>query len=343
MTTEKEDGRIFTIPDNDTTNLWRIVFTFCIVALHEGNTPSYGWKMAVEFFFICSGMLLAMEKEYKRTPIKKYIIKRVYRLYPHYIFSYCIYMYCWMWVEGYSLSEITVEFKYSLLEIFMLQALGVGRWCSNHGAVWYVSVLFMVSVVAYTLLVKLDKRSILCVCFLGIILGIVSKCFFGNWCIATFQIANRLTLIPGLIRGISEISLGIICFYLGEKISENKIIKEYYWIWNAVELFLMSGVIIYLYFHLKNEILVTTLIAISTMLAFWCEHPWITGANRALKCGGKITYAIYLNHPLFILLLGDNGSVKWGILFLIVTLYSVGTYVVIRKISVYGCKICMRK
>lgn len=249
-------------------------------------------------------------------------------------------MYCWIHVcgGGDSLREIAEEIKYSFLEVFMLQALGVGRWCSNHGAVWYVSVLFVVSVVAYILLMKLDRRSMLYICFLGISLGIASKMLFGDWCIASYQIANRQTLVPGLIRGISEISLGIICFYWGQKISEKELFKKYCCIWNMVEIFLMSGVIFYLYFHLENEILVTALIAMGTILSFWCEHPWIDGANKELRCCGRITYAIYLNHPIFILLLGGNGTVNWGVLFLIVTLYSVGTYVIIRKISAYGSK-----
>lgn len=71
-------------------DFWRIVFTYLIVALHYGY--SVGWKLGVEFFFILSGMLLAAECNIKKTGFKQYVWKRIRRLYPHYIFSFFVFV-----------------------------------------------------------------------------------------------------------------------------------------------------------------------------------------------------------------------------------------------------------
>lgn len=57
----------------DSLGFWRIICTYMIVALHYGY--STGWKLAVEFFFIVSGVLMAYEYDIYRTPYKEYIKK----------------------------------------------------------------------------------------------------------------------------------------------------------------------------------------------------------------------------------------------------------------------------
>lgn len=323
-----------TLPRSDSTIFWRIIFTFCIVALHEGYTPSYGWKMAVEYFFILSGMLLAMEATLRKTPLKEYLKNRIRRLWPHYVFSFIIYIFAWSVYGQHSLNEVVLELKHSILEIFMLQALGIGKLCSNHGAVWYVSVLFILGIGLYTCAIKMRKRNLLFLCIFNIFVGIFSKYLFGDWNIVTYKIDYKLTLLPGIIRGLSEMSFGIILFLTGLIVIKTKIFK-YYFFWNIIEMVLMFSIIIYLYFHLDNQILITILIGLITFLSFWCEHLYLLKFRELLKNLGKITYPIYLNHPLFIFLLGDNGRVKWSFLFVIVSLYSIGTYVVVDRLT-YG-------
>lgn len=61
-----------------------------IVILHFGG--AIGWKLAVEFFFIASGLLAAYDFDVKKAGYWQYIRKRILRLYPHYIYSFVIFI-----------------------------------------------------------------------------------------------------------------------------------------------------------------------------------------------------------------------------------------------------------
>lgn len=74
----------------DSIGLWKILCTYMIVVLHWGG--AIGWKLAVEFFFITSGLLMAYDFDIKEMGWLKYIRKRILRLWPHYIFSFVVFI-----------------------------------------------------------------------------------------------------------------------------------------------------------------------------------------------------------------------------------------------------------
>lgn len=69
-----------------------------IVILHYGG--AVGWKLAVEFFFIVAGLLMAYEYDIKNTEYLQYISKRILRLWPHYIFSFVVFIVVSMIMDG---------------------------------------------------------------------------------------------------------------------------------------------------------------------------------------------------------------------------------------------------
>ena len=56
---------------NNSSNIWRIIFSYLIVLLHAGYNGSSGWKLSVEFFFILSGILLANDVQKADRPKTK--------------------------------------------------------------------------------------------------------------------------------------------------------------------------------------------------------------------------------------------------------------------------------
>ena len=73
----------------------------------------------------------------------------------------------------------------SMLEICMLQILGIGDYASNHGAVWYISSLFLSRIFLYGCLQRLSKRKNFFILVVLILLGYFSQFLFASLYIAT--------------------------------------------------------------------------------------------------------------------------------------------------------------
>lgn len=323
----------------DSLGFWRTVCTYMIVALHYGY--STGWKLAVEFFFIVSGFLMAYEYDEKRTPYKLYIKKRVLRLWPHYIFSFIVFIVFYTLRQGYSFTQLLVEIKHSVLEIFMVQILGLGDYASNHGAVWYVSSLFVSSIILYAVLdIKnrhVDNKNIMLMrlstgqqtlLLLFIIMGYCSKFIFGDMCIATYESKYGLSLIPGLIRGISEMSVGIESYLLGAWLDNKGFFNKYRGLWIGLELMIIASTIIYTYYRLDRYVLVIMMFAVSVIIGFFVEHN--EAFSKLTSKFSRYTYPIYLNHPI-VLIICVNLPL-WGVL-VIVTVYSMLTLGVVDRMK----------
>lgn len=306
-------------------DFWRIVFTYLIVALHYGY--SIGWKLGVEFFFILSGMLLAAEYDIKRTDFKHYVWKRVRRLYPHYIFSFIVYVL--IFDNGGGISGLIHVIGKSILEICMLQIVGIGDYASNHGAVWYISSLFLSSIFLYGCLKRLSKKGCFFILVFLIAIGYFSQFLFGSMCIVTWESPIGFCLLPGLIRGLSEMSLGILCFYLGRIFDEKGIWKRKKEVLIGIEFLCMLIVVIYTYKHLDNYVLVLALFCVAVTIGYFCQHNILSCA--LIRKFSFLTYPIYLNHPIWLIILGS--ACPFFIVLFIVTVYSAVTYSVLKRLE----------
>lgn len=304
---------------------WRIVFTYLIVALHYGY--SKGWKLGVEFFFILSGVLMAFEYDVHKTKYKTYIAKRILRLWPHYIFSVVIFIIVSAVRGGWNVSRILTELRNSVLEIVMLQSLGIGEFAKNHAAVWYVSTLFISSLILYAI-IRIRKciiKIILFITFIGI--GYFSQYIFGAMCIITYNSPYGICLLPGLVRGISEMSLGICCYYVGRYLKKKNVWNTSHR-WNMLEMICMMAVIIYTYIYLNNHIYIILAFCVAITISFFSEHKLL--ANTRINKFSGITYAIYLNH-ITILILFEGYSLI--VILFVVTLYSYFTNLLIISLT----------
>ncbi len=298
-----------------------------IVILHFGG--AIGWKLAVEFFFIASGLLAAYDFDVKKAGYWQYIRKRILRLYPHYIYSFVIFIAVSAIISGGGWNYVAEKLRRSILEILMLQIMGIGYYATNHGAVWYVSALVVASIFLYGMLKLIgeskEKRNVFCaVCMIG---GWCSQFAFGQLCIVTYDSEYGLCLIPGLIRGISEMAVGIECYYLGKWMCHRKIFEKYGKVFIFIEVLVMVAVMVYTKKHLDNHIFIILAYAVVITISFFAKHGSIFCCFN--KCE-RYTYAIYLNHPIVLILF--EGKPLWVIL-AVVTGYSVITTKMIGKIK----------
>lgn len=221
----------------------------------------------------------------------------------------------------------------------MVQILGFGDWASNHGAVWYVSSLFVSSQILYAVLnikyrsndnKKKMKLSVgqYALLLIFIIMGYCSQFIFGDMCIVTYESKYGFCLIPGLIRGISEMSVGIESYFIGTWLNNRGIFNKCRELWIGLELMIMTSTILYTFYRLDKYFLVITMFAISVTIGFFVEHNK-TFSEITSKLS-LYTYPIYLNHPI-VLILCTNMPL-WGVL-VIVTFYSMLTVVIVDRIK----------
>lgn len=310
----------------DSIGLWKVLCTYMIVVLHWGG--AIGWKLAVEFFFVVSGLLMAYDFDTKKMGWLKYIRKRILRLWPHYIFSFIVFITVSTIRNGGGYNFIVSELRRSILEIIMLQIVGIGDYATNHGAVWYVSALVVSSILLYGGLKLIGKsrrrRNVFCIiCMFG---GWYSQFVFGQMCIVTYNSEMGFILIPGLIRGISEMAVGVECYYAGKWMENRKIFEKYGKILVFIEVLVMMVVTAYTRTHLKNYIFIIMAYACAVTISFFVEHNSIFLVFNKWE---RYTYAIYLNHPIILILF--EGRALWMILTL-VTLYSIITTMIFERL-----------
>lgn len=309
----------------DSIGLWKILCTYMIVVLHWGG--AIGWKLAVEFFFITSGLLMAYDFDIKEMGWLKYIRKRILRLWPHYIFSFVVFIAVSTILSGGGYKFVVAELRRSIFEILMLQIVGIDYYATNHGAVWYVSALVVASIFLYGILRSIGKdrrkRNIFCaICIIG---GWCSQFMFGQLCIVTYDSQWGLCLIPGLIRGISEMAIGVECYFLGKWLKHRKVFEKYGKILVFIEVLVMITITFYTKMHLEKYVFIILAYACCIIVSFFAEHALIF---RYFNLWERYTYAIYLNHPIVLVLCAEKSL--WIVL-LIVTGYSIITTKLIEK------------
>lgn len=209
-------------------NLWRVVFTLVIMLFHLSNQYvgiyvtypfiKYHWYVAVEFFFIMSGYLMAKHAEsHPDETALQYTAGRIKRLYPLYILV-LIMMVIWTVANSdINLAELIVN---NWEEFFMLQSMGTGKFPYLNNPAWYVSAMFIAGHLIYYFLRNHKKFFIE---FLGI-LSII--CFLGIFirdydAINSFFSISSLGVSTGLLRAIFGLTIGIYIYYLSEKYMKN--------------------------------------------------------------------------------------------------------------------------
>lgn len=332
---------------NNSISLYRILFTILILLLHIGY--GMGSYIAVDFFFVLSGFLLA-KKVYgssKDTSILKYVWNRFARLYPIYIITFFIYLmvfeYCsnptGFLMKG--LHDLPSFWK----QIPMLTPFGSEQMITINLPSWYVCVLFYVSIVFYIILKKIDKRIILPMLF-AISLVILSFYFITEGNLDLYEIYRSIDIgnqhIPigsdGLFKGIADMGLGIVLFEIFDK-TNSKINNNQLVLCHIIEGALAISVIVASVFlnHTRWDYLYLIAILVFIYLAF-LPHNSKFFDNKIINYFGKLSYSIYLNHAVFAWVVFSEYSYNWSlqrtILYIVcVLITSITVDLIVRIIS----------
>lgn len=258
---------------------------------------------------------------------------RYQRIWPCFFFGFIIYFLMLLVKYQFHYSKWISELYHSVLEIFLLQVLGVREWSTNHGAVWYLSVLVISSFLLWLLLEHFQK---ICIHFLLPILIIVICTIFevkyGSM-IVPWDATCGIIKNPSFYRGFCDMSLGVEIYYISsvlqEKINFNTIIYKF----ALVALFSFCIVITC---FTTSPIYIIPLFTFVVILG-WCTRWKNVNESKIVRNLSAISLALYINHPLFvdthIFINVPHTFIRTIIYIICVTAYSEISYLVVKRIS----------
>lgn len=227
-----------------------------------------------------------------------------------------------------NLTYIVYELKKSFLEIFLLQIFGVGQYSTNHGAVWYLSVLLVSSYIVYALL-YCDKKMFLYV--FGIIFSIGGYLYLWTkhgTIISGWDSSESIFANSAFVRGLAGVSTGVLLYYCPKLKVSDKLLRIY----EILEIlsFVLSYVIAIL--GKNSSIICLVLLTLNVYISLCISHKTPLFNNRIILYFSRLSYSLYLTHPLFVDLLSveylgiSNLGIRLLVYFVITTLFSVLFY-----------------
>lgn len=283
------------IEHNHSIDFYKCLFTLLIIIHH---TEFFSWLkhgyLGVEFFFITSGYFLIQKFKKSSNSITAldYTKNRIIKLYPHYLFSFIVlFIVSSIFIDNFFNIDNILK---AIPELLLIQNIGIFRGSINY-PLWYLSVLIVGGYFIYYILIRHEYEfthfiapSIIILVYTFIVNNGSS---LENWD-TTF-----IFYIP-FWRGIADICIGIIIYKISTHMEK---FKKYSLLLNIFEII---SFILFAYLLIcdnNNDIYSIIFLPVLILSCFYEKSI----ANKLFNCNiwselAKYTYAIYLNHSLFI-------------------------------------------
>lgn len=280
----------------------------------------YHWYIAVEFFFILSGFLLASHaKRNQDETATKYLLGRIRRLYPEYIVAFAVMVILRTYTSGLNIVKVLIP---NWLEMFMLQSVGTNIFPYINNPAWYVSALIIMSYLVYYMLKRNSDLFLKLIAPIAVILDF-SYMYRKYGRLEIFYHTEGILGNTALLRAFMGIVVGVYAYELAQMINAREVtnkVKKY--LLALVEVFIFAGI---LGFALLVEdgiydFLFIPLFAIGIILASKDDVLGKIANIKPVLFLDKISYAIYLSHFFSIFVLNSviKDAAKWSWLNLII-------------------------
>ena len=233
---------------NGVISFWKFAFALLIVFFHGNILGSssdtiigLGGYIGVEFFFVVSGVFLASSivKKFDQNTSNLgkdtvlFIAKKIKTFFPYLLLAYILLISLYIFKYDVSFSNLLS----SIWELLLLNESGI-RHFSINTPVWYLSSMILSMFIIYPLMRKFKMNYVYIVAPLVVYLGIgyLNHLFVGlnhtvSW--TGFTLHNN-------IRAFSELNLGIIIYFLIDKIKNIKFTSLGIFILTFIEMFCLS-------------------------------------------------------------------------------------------------------
>jgi len=242
----------------------KLLFMFIIVALHSENILGhrvimFSGALAVEFFFLVSGYLLAKsadkvillrEKDNNPLKIGQETIKFVFHKYGLIFPALLVCIILNVGIRAYFGARSFDLIINSTWELLCGQMYGFSAYYST-GVEWYLSVLFAASWIVFPMYLKNRDifKNVIAPLIMLFILGWISLTYGnlgdapGTWSGFWFK---------GMIRCIAEVSAGVICYSVAQKLSKINWTKWGHLLLTVIELLCYVVSILYMIFKVSG-------------------------------------------------------------------------------------------
>lgn len=260
---------------NGVIGLWKFIYCLMIIILHytvnAKSSIAFGFKggsIGVEFFFIVSGYLLGkkalstLKYENLGEETHKYLKKRIASIYPLYFLILLFTFIGFVIIKNYKTYQI-INFIWDFL---FLRNAGL-KYSTLIYVGWYLSVLFIASLILYPLVLKYKKN------FIHII-GPAIIIFVGGY--VAYKWGGKLSwdgeyYTKCFLRGFFEMSIGVCLVNASDKLSKIDFTKLGRICLTALEALAFSSILVIANrpnSHLHYDYVCVLLLAIGIAIAF---------------------------------------------------------------------------
>lgn len=297
----------------------KFLFSIMIVMCHLPGLPSmFGVPqfqspaLAVEFFFIVSGFLMARSGSSELSTGKatlSFILKKYLIVFPVYLFAYILSITVMSLSRGCSVAATARMFFGSVYELLLLENAGLHSFEYYElivGNGWYLSAMLLAMFLLYPLLHS--KRDV----FLNVIAPLLAIFILGYLFMEEgtikFEKGWNGLFCRGMLRAICDISIGCICCNVHEKIRSIAFTRLAKILFTIVEFALyaaaMYGMAVIDYGNW--DFFVVLILAIAITISFSkCSYSGYIFRAQIFPWLGKFSLSIYLLHGIWIRLFKD--------------------------------------
>lgn len=301
---------------NNTIEFLRLIFSMCIVLFH--GTESWPFPVlfgkialfrngavAVEFFFLVSGFLLAKKADRrifsdKNQPAKigtetvRIISKKLLYIFPYHLYAYVVSFLLIIFIQHLTVRQALRLFIDSLPNLFLLDMTGI-RYTMVNGFEWYISAMLISIFLIYPfLLYDFDLTTkVIAPLFSILILGWISHSYGTT---ASVTVWTGL-VYKGVLRGVAVMLLGCMAYALQQKICKLHFTRIGIVMLTILEWSFYFLTVLYICTNESDSyyIYIAILLAISVAITFSEKSLSFNLFKMDLQILGKISLALWLN------------------------------------------------
>ena len=289
---------------NTKVDFLKLYFMMIIMGVHSENIFNLrlyflNGAMAVEFFFLVSGYLMAKTALKRNSSInigiatRNFIIHKYAIIFPYLMVSLIV---CFA-LRVHFLNVKFTSFFNIVWEVLCMQMAGYSIY-SITGITWYISAMLIAMLILFPIL--LWKRLV----FINVIAPLIAILFTG-W---LFVAAGTLGATPGqwfgyydkgLVRAIADISIGVMCFEVSQKLQLIKFTRTGKLLLTGIEIICYSISSIWMVFYIAGDrdFIILLLLAVGVTITFseQCVVPKLF-ANLKLSFFADYSTALFFSH-----------------------------------------------
>lgn len=295
---------------NGAIDFWKFVFSIMVVQFHSSNltevknTPFVGAAIAVEFFFLVSGYLMAASiSRYREEDImvgrdsRNFMLHKIKGLCPEIFIAWTIgFVVQHIAKKNVSPASLVKDLMTGVWDMFFLRESGLEGFKANPAA-WYISAMLLAMLVLVPLFFK--NRDV----FINVWAPILAIAALGYLSKNVGDLRGPTDWLglcyKGFLRAVGELCMGVICWGICQKLKELAYTRLAKALFTLLELFCYFGVIAWSYSHKGSQMdfVMLLLFAVGVVVTFSGHSLLSSFFNKPLVYFlGKVSFPIYLSH-----------------------------------------------